>query len=439
MSFAGWILAISVFIIILAITFGIGWSIRNSSTPAPPPNTFTSLLVWGSPEPTTDTDKNQCQIYTFPTYLVSPGSGLTAGTVIPGTPTLDFETLNGLTGYTGYFNCADTDQIAAKQVYHTCTAPHGVVNDQITLCRLMDGGTTGLGGTETFYTACPSKGLQPCAGQVSAVSVNFQSPANPNIYCIQSQGADNEVMMAPCDPSQPDQLYRITRINPGQNPLSLNPGSGQNGPIAQILDRNTGLCLSPGNISSFTTYDQSYLNAVGCTGNLMVDVPGTNVILTACTGGQYPGYTWYLLPSSPYCTVPGGCPGCTGCIGCERIAGTNACTGCNSCYGAESMTTPPQIVYIGDIDINSAPTGGYFGLTGTSALIQWLRDQGAQSLYFGGTGNSLILTDLGIDYSVCQQKPYTSQYINLTTYNIISQEQVCLQENTLGTIDCPIF
>jgi hypothetical protein len=445
MSFSGWMIAISIVVIILAITFGIAWSIRNSSLPSTPPNKYDAPLVWGAPFPSTNPVKNVCQVYTFPTTSIQQDQGLPPGTVIPGTPTLDSNILDGLTGFTGLFSCIDADQLAARQVTHTCQAPNGVFDGQITLCRLINGGFTGLNAEETFYTPCPGNGLQGCPGQVAAISVNFQAPANPNIFCIQGNGPNASVSMEPCDPSIPTQLFRVTRINQGQNPSSLSPGGGQNGPIAQILDRASGLCLAPGNITTTTTYDQSYLNPIGCTGNFRTEVTGTNLVLTQCTGGQYPGYNWYLLPSYPYCSVPGGCPGCTGCVsGCDRVPGTNICQGtgtCQNCSGFATMVTPPQIVYIGDIDINTAPTGGqeYFGLTGTSALIQWFRDQGAQSLYFGGTGNNIVLTDLGIDYSVCQQKPYVSQYINLTTYNIISQEQVCIQQGTFGTLSCPFF
>jgi hypothetical protein len=166
-----------------------------------------------------------------------------------------------------------------------------------------------------------------------------------------------------------------------------------------------------------------------------------------CTGGVYPGYLWMLLPSLPYCSNPTGCiqyaqTGCTGCginNRCIRQPGLNTCSGgCSSCTGYEFMITPPQIVYIGDLDINKAPLGatGYKGFTGAPAVTLWLVDNHAKALYWGGTGHGLILKDMGTDYTVCEQRPFTAQYINLVTYNTISKESVCFANGTLGTPNC---
>jgi hypothetical protein len=94
------------------------------------------------------------------------------------------------------------------------------------------------------------------------------------------------------------------------------------------------------------------------------------------------------------------------------------------------MITPPQIVYLGDLlSAGTYPDqNGYNGLTGPSAVIEWMRDNNAQSLYFGGTGNGLILAPLGIDLQVCEQLPYKAQYINLAIYNIIANQEVCIAE-----------
>src|SRR3989338_2829442 len=189
MSFAGWLIGVSIFVIILAITFGIAWSIRNQVTPASGflVDRLANPVIWTDPFPGPNPDKNLCQVYTFPTYLYA-GSGLTAGTVIPGTPTLNSTELNELNGFTGPFTCIDSDQIAARQVTHNCIAPKGVINEQLTTCRLLNGGFTGLGGSETFFTPCPGVGAKPCPGQIAAVSINFQAPDQSDIYCIQGHG-----------------------------------------------------------------------------------------------------------------------------------------------------------------------------------------------------------------------------------------------------------
>lgn len=437
MSFSGWLITGAIFIIILVVALGIGWWIRNRSNPTPTPaNPFLAPLTWSNPEPGPNTDKNSCQLYQFPTAVVDLGGIPTA---IPGTPTFNEDILNGLTGRPVLPFCIDSDQIIAQQVEHTCTAPEGVVDSAITRCFLISGGTTGLSGTETYFTNSGCPNIPPCAGQLSLVSINFQAPGVTGIFCLQSQGSGANIVMAPCDPANPNQLFRVTRTNPGQNPLALEPGQGQNGLIAQILDRNTGLCVIPGTGTTTTLFDPAYLTPVqsSCVGPIQ-SLTGPNVILGACTGGQFPGYVWALIPSIPFCSVTGGCPGCTGCFGCQRLQGSNVCQGCPTCHGAAATPTPPQITYVGNLKLNEIPIGptGFAGLTGPSAIVQWLISNDAQSLYFGGTGNGLILRDFGLDVTMCIDKPFTAQYLNLVTFNTLSVEEVCLAEGILATPTC---
>jgi hypothetical protein len=253
MSLSGWLVTGAIFIIILAAAIGLGWWIRNNfrSTPATP-SPFSSVTVWGKPSPGPDPAKNSCQLYQFPTALVNIGGVPTA---IPGTPSLNPTVLNSLTGHVGNPICLDSDQIIAQEVQHTCTAPVGVVNGSITRCFLIDGGVTGLGGTETYFTTTGCLNIPACAGQLSLVSINFQAPGVTGIFCLQQSGTGGTITMAPCNPSNPNQLFRVTRINPGQNPASLQPGQAQNGIIAQILDRNTGLCVVPGTGTSSTIFN----------------------------------------------------------------------------------------------------------------------------------------------------------------------------------------
>lgn len=452
MTLSGWILAVSVFIIILTIIVGIGWLIRNNTNTTPSsPNTSGSVFVWSKNTPGPNPNKNTCQLYEFPTGYIQLGGVPTA---IPGAATFNSDILDNLQGNPTYPRCLDPDQIMAQQVERKCIGLGGSdINNSITRCFLNNGGTTGLGGTEILYSNTNCFKLSPCAGILSLISINFQSPSNSDIYCIQNEGTGNNVIMNKCDPSNKTQLFRVTRINPGQDPGSLQPGQGQNGLIAQILDRNTGLCLVPGNSTGTSIYDPKY---VGCSGPTQT-FTGTNVVMGECTGGIYPGYLWALIPSVPYCGVSGGCQGCTGCVGatCERCSQSNTCgfdqgniciqLACQSgrCVGNESMPTPPQIVYIGDLDITKIPIGqtGYQGLTGQNAIIKWLIDNNAKSLYYGGEGNGLILKPIGTDIELpgaCTTGDlgYKAQYMDLTTFNTISSLAVCLAEGTLGTQNC---
>ena len=192
--------------------------------------------------------------------------------------------------------------------------------------------------------------------------------------------------MQPCDPSINSQLFRLTRINVGQNPKSLQPGKGQNGPIAQILDRDNNLCLLPGDSITTTIYDPSTIP--GCIGS-PIPVTGRNVIMSGCTGGGSPGYVWLLLPSIEYQTL--------------------------------GTTTPPQIVYIGNLDLTQIPDN-------LTAIIDWLRDNNATSLYYGGNGTNLILNNISVD-NECLERPATVQYMTLPNYNTISRDAVCFAQD----------
>lgn len=406
MALSGWLIAISVFVIVLCIALGVGWWLRNRSIDAPsPPNAYTAPLVWGKPVPGPNTDKNTCQLYEFPTSVVDISGTPTA---VPGAPSLNPTILDELTGSPNIPLCLDPDQSVAQQVQHTCTAPNGVVDGSITRCLLINGGSTGLSGVETYYSGSLCANVPACAGVLSLISLNFQAPANPAIMCIQNQGNGNNAIMQACDPSNAEQLFRVTLINPGQNPNALQPGQGQNGIIGQILDRNTGLCLMPGSSTTSTIYNPA--SVPGCTGSTVVET-NTNVVMSTCTGGSSPGYVWLFLPSVEYCPFPAGC----------------------SPTGNQALVVPPQIVYIDDLDV-TVPLGpsGYSGYTGSTALVQWLLDNQVSALYYGGEGTGLVLIDLFVDSSTCAGKSYATQYMSLTAYNTISQEIVCFADTTVN-------
>lgn len=434
MSLGGWLIAIAIFIVILLIAIGIGWWLRNHQTTSPTgPTIYNPPLGWGPLVAGPNFPKNTCQLYQFQTGEID-------NQFMPGQPTFNNKVLDGMNG-TGDIGliCLDPDQILAQQVQHTCTAPLGVQNNQTTQCVLQDGGVTGLGGIEIFYSNSNCPNIAQCPGEISVISLNFQAPTNP-IYCIKNNGENNDVTMEECDPAKTDQQFRITRINPGQNPNTLSASQAQNGLIAQILDRNTGLCIMPGNKTSTTRYDPN--SVPGCSGDSH-SVTGTNIILSECENGPYPGYVWVLLPSVSYCPDANGCTACTGCIGCIQEPQKNRCSGCSDCKGNPPLGIPQQIVYIGDLDFSTFPSGptAYKGLTGDSAMIQWLLDNNAKSLYYGGdkNENNIVLAPIGIDVNYCPDIPFTAQYLSLNAYNIIKEETACFEHGTLGTLSCVGF
>lgn len=427
-------ITVLVVLIILAIVIGIGWWVRNHvrQEDIPPPNPLlTTVSQWSKPAvPSTDPTKNVCSLYEFPSSSVIIGG---VPTFVPGVATLNAETLNNLTGESTQIPlCVDADQIVAEQVMHTCrniTPPDTTPITGpalISLCETLQGERVEAGTTEVFYQRCNHP---TCPGEMSLVSVNYQVPKNLNPNCITRQAnAGDPMLMSLCDPNNTQQRFRLTRINPGQNPNGLVAGQGQSGIIAQIVDRNTGLCLRRGENKTTTDFDPNYAQ---CGTGPIQPQEGWEVVLGPCTFTGtlgYPGYNWLLIPSFEYCGVAGGCNGCSGGIFCQPVPDTGLCQGSAGCTGAIPIVVAPQLIYLGDIDISTIPIGsaGYQGVFGLNAIYKWAIDKGATALYYGGSGTGLILRELAGNISQCINSGYVSQYLNISTYNQLAALKVCI-------------
>jgi hypothetical protein len=434
-----WLLAAIIIIAIVLIALGIGWINRNNNYKNAPktPNLqgLTHPLVWSNPPtPGSNPYKNTCQIYQFPTSIGQSGIALV------GAPTLNSATLNKMDGILLVNQtCIDTDQVIAQQVQHSCTGPAGVLDNSSVRCITLGGKTVGFGEIENYYdnVLCPV--ISQCPGQLSLVSLNYHGLGETDMYCInKTHGGSGLATMAPCDPSNEDQLFRITRVNPGQNPDSLPPGS-QNGLLAQMYDRDTGQCLVPydGSSDNLFTYYPTYVEKLNsaCTGGPYSGYTGTHLTLGSCTGGPYPGYVWVLFPSISYCGVTAGCSGCTS--GYTRLPSSNQCCNtsnvCPASAGFESYSTPQQIFYIGNVNYNDIPIKG-----SSSDIFAWLIANNAPRLFFGGdtSGNGypyLIYPSTailpGVDNSTCTGLSSTDNYLNLTLYNTLVQEAPCVVSN----------
>jgi hypothetical protein len=398
-------------IVILMLAIGIGWWIRNHNKqinipPADP--ALINVSHWSAtPVPTDDPTRNVCTLYDFSSSTIIIDG---VPTFVPGVATLNASTLDHLTGrQTALPLCVDSDQIVAKEVTHTCISPSPNEPSLITVCQTLGGMKVPTGTTENFYQACN----QPtCAGEIALVSVNYQVPTNDNPFCIVHTTAANPVTMSPCNPGEADQRFRITRINPGQNPGSLVAGGGQTGLLAQILDRQTGLCLAQGEPGAVSTWNPAY---GGC--GSVETFAGFYVRLAPCASVtppplDYPGYNWLMLPSFEYCSVPGGCT------------------------AAERYTTAPQIVYVGNIDLSTIPLTTFQGLTGLNAIYKWAMVNHATALYYGGGATGPILRELAGPIDDCTNAGYISQYLNTATYNKISEYQVCLANQQATGAPC---
>jgi hypothetical protein len=389
------IIVIVVLIIIALI------SVKNRE----PTNSFyTSPQRWSNPVASSNPLKNTCQIYTFPTNKIDISS---VETVVPGVPTFNSNILDNLTGSTNLLNCIDNDQIIARQITHTCVGDNSGIN----LCYAINGDVVPIGTTETYYSpstifdangdqlnACPN--LNTCVGELSLISIDFNNlkncievvsppPVNPN---------DPAVIMSSCDPTNENQLFRVTRTNMGQVPNANN----QTAPFAQFLDRNTNKCLvaPPSAVSDVEMFAQKSL--VGAT-----FVNESPIFSTCSTTGT----DWLLLPPLPYCINSDVAPKCS----IKEITPFN-------CLGA--TISAQQIVYVGNLDLTKMPTN-------PNCLLYWLKQEGALSLY--KDGNNLILKEVNID----KEDNYVAQYINLNLYNYLIKQKACEELNQ--TLNCLPF
>lgn len=437
------LLIVIVIISVIIIAVGIGWIIRNNQqTPPPVSEGYTHPLVWTSPVPGTNPFKNTCKLYQFPTTMPY---GIT-GTAFIGAPTYNANTLNGMVGITfgNDLTCLDVDQIIAQQLQHSCTGPLGVVDNSLAKCVTLDGTILSVEETETYYSNVLCENKSQCAGQLSLVSLNYHGLAT-DLFCLNRNYPNfpDYLVVAPCNPSNEDQIFRVTRTSPGTNPDTLKPGS-QNGILAQIYDRDTDTCLVPGITGVNVDYNPLYVFNINgnCTGEF-VPYKGLTVTMGACTGGPYPGYVWVLMPSIQYCGITAGCSGCA--TGYNRAPNSNECcdikdsTSCPGTAGYQSMSTPQQIFYIGDSDFDSLPA------TATANdLFEWAIDNKVPRLFFGGEISwtnhdkygiptlsplTIMPSEIsGVDSNMCGGISSVGQYLNLTLYNTLIQEQPCIVE-----------
>lgn len=416
---------IVVLILLITILIGISAWYKENYSPTlnpdnapPPPKTFTWGPVKAGPDPT----KNYCQLYQFPIEnIVIDG----IPTVVPPNPTFASSVLDSLEGATGIPGCLDVDQIVAQQVQHTCVAPQGVptgTGTVITTCNLLNGGTTGIGGSEIYYSnaLCPASKL--CPGQLSVLSTSYTSNINNDI-CWE-KNSNNQIIPAKCDPTNANQLFRITRMNIGDNPQAIPSNLGNSGLQTRIYDRTTGLCVVPSRNGSFTKLP-------GCGSLIKL---GDLLTMGPCTS-VYQGFDWLFFPSISYCPYPGGCGGCTGSTGCSAPVGSNVCVGGPGCTGVVGTITPPQFIYIGNLDLKTIPQTPD-GVDGLSFLMSWLISQNARSVVCGGPGQGdiVLAPPVKTDMRACEAASYVSQYLNIPSYNRLVELEVCLANSTTACV-----
>jgi hypothetical protein len=416
-----------VLLLILSVVIGIWYTSSREALDDDELADFISNSVrWGNFSPSDNPSKNQCQVYTFPTVQVEY-RGIPVYN--PPTPTLNPNFLDPLTGSTALPSCIDSDQILAQEVSRTCVGvPYS--GPRFPLCKRTDGTWAQAGETEILYVGpqrppvnpggCPF--ISKCPGRLSLISPAFNYSLLSKV-CIVKDGDDTKIDY--CRPEQ-RQIFRITRKNP--NVSFLTAANPQNdGILGQIYDRESGLYLNGGSGTSSTTFFPS-------NGEPPVVFNGRTLSWTSDSS-----YNWIVLPSVQWCTSPTGCIGSSCGLSCSTDGNSSKCipneSGTSCPIDQVNLIAPPQLVYIAGLDFSSAPilnpdVTTYKNLAGFSALLLWLSDNGATSLYYGGrypdSGESPILIPIILNNTTPGSLALASQYINLDQYNTLVASAVCV-------------
>jgi hypothetical protein len=402
-----WLIAICVFILVLFLIFGIAWRIRNKSKLNDDTDQYKNPILWSKPKPATNADI--CYLYQFPsiTQTVNDVTG-TINIILPGLPTLNPAVLDPITDdkikkVPKNLRCIDSDQILARKGKEVCENIKGKNLEAKNFCTRNTGSNAQPGEEQYLYYndsdqkngagSCPN--LRPCNGEVSLISINYNPKPDNNyaIGCITKITNDN-VLLYPCADNNddlPKQLFRLTRINYGEDPYASEAGQGslvgQNGLFGQILERDTNFCLR------------------------RTETTGSNcIVFGTCHGGNYqgssgiggprPGFNWLFIPSSD--------------------------------DGTQRLT------YIGDInmyDFKPIYSGltGYKGNTGTKAWTQWLVNNGAQTMAAPLCCTSYLYL---VPSSVTGGDQVTANYFNISNFNLLRKLPACINGSPFELANC---
>lgn len=190
------------------------------------------------------------------------------------------------------FNCIDSDQINAIEVFRVCNKLVSGVDPNLadkskTWCPRDDGTFAKYGEEYSYYTSCKSNtdfSSNPnyCAGSIAGVSIGFQEQGFGYLPCLNYQNG-NLTILPECNLSEESQQFRIIRTtDPSVQPsTSLKQGgSGNKGIYMSIIHRNTGLCLMPETVTNKPSL-------------------GSNLSLRNCSDNNN-GFVWALVPPILY-------------------------------------------------------------------------------------------------------------------------------------------
>lgn len=276
--------------VVLFIALGVAYRLVVVESSGVPAATYESEYdpfgFWGPVYSSADTTRNQCRLYNFPgSSLESPPPVCSALHGSPGQATMDAKILD-MVEPTSLPGCYDVDQVVAAKVDHTCittvdleAGDYAGVNaagqEGISFCTRLDGTRAAIGEVESIYAksatlvdpvtgeiSSVSCSTQPCAGTLAFYAVNYKvvsynsgtralDPIRPvcagsntyglSVRCLAEE--DGTIQVRPCEMGDPDQLFRVTRTDPGQSVPNTGSTLGKSGLVAQIYNRSTGQCV----------------------------------------------------------------------------------------------------------------------------------------------------------------------------------------------------
>jgi hypothetical protein len=372
-----------IFLLIVSLGLVLYFIFKKKNVVVQPETQYLNPLYWSGTSMDYDSYFN---IYTFPAIKLNlnncgPSGTSPCNSYMMGNPTYDINIISKLDPLSITQSCIDVDQLYATKAFHTCTGTENGFNN----CIGLNGDKYTYGENEIFYTnsICDQNGncdpvLNYCAGNIGLIALNFYTPTptGSGLTCA-SCDISGDCSVQYCDPSNQDQLFRISRfVTPNQTEDEVKPGQASTGLFGNIYHRETGLylnadfsssnqyvfgipyawycvCAGPGatedifNPGFSSTIDPSQFN--GCYGYCPYISPGSSspvenanyFTLTGCTGitlTSDSSYNWIFLPS----------------------------------FNLTGMAIPQSLIYVGGMGINNEIQTAFVssGYAGVYTLLQ---------------------------------------------------------------------
>jgi hypothetical protein len=299
-----------------------------------------------------------CYTYRYPPQEVN-------GLMVPSSQSRDSYVVENIAEKYDLMSCIYSDELNLALTTKECiTVVPG--DNPLNLCINEDGTQAPLGTVVQYYDDGPCAQTS-CPGTLVATAVNYY-PRLDTAYCLAfNQGA---FTMLPCSAADPMQM-----IYEELDGSSLDPPLPKLMTPVSLYFRKDSLCLyrEPGVVS--VGINPSYAAVPDCQ-SFEVETRytvGNNIVLGDC--GDAPNWAWL------------------------------------SSFNIDNTLVPRQLVYIEGLDFTDAPQDG-------PSLIDWLAEQGAQSLYWSGFTDQIAQLNSVAKKEECATRPFNSEALVWSTIQI---------------------